>query len=98
MDNFGLSMNYDEIEEQCRALDTVVENFNESRNQMTTAVGVLCDGWKSKTSDSTRENYSAMSEHLTKTVEIVEELKAEIRKYVQDIMAIDSSYAGTTVQ
>lgn len=98
MANGGLKMSYSEIESQCSILDRVVGDFNDSRSQMTNAVNILCDGWESMTSEQTRENYRVLADSMDKAVEIVEELKTGIRNYVEDVKALDSAYAGRTVQ
>ena len=64
---------------------------------MTTSVATLCDGWTSDSTETYRNDYTALSNNFTQTLEVVRELIQSTSNYIADMQAVDSAYAKSKV-
>lgn len=93
----GLKMGYQEMEDEIRNLLQYVEEFESITNSMTSSVTALCDGWESASTETYREDYTALTNNFAQTLEVVRSLIQSTSDYITDMQTVDSSYSKSKV-
>lgn len=96
-ENEGISMNYDDMEQELQRLEDYVIDFQETITKMTNSVNLLCDNWVASATESYREDYMATTKNMGETVNIVNGIIADNRSYIVTMKDADSGYTGNRV-
>lgn len=93
----GLKMSYQEMEDEIKKLSQYAEEFESITNSMTSSVTTLCDGWESASTETYREDYTALTNNFAQTLEVVRSLIQSTNDYITDMQAVDSAYSKSKV-
>lgn len=93
----GLKMSYDDMQAELTKLSQYAEEFDAVTRSMTSSVETLCEGWVSESTEAYRQDYTALTNNFTHTLEVVRELIQSTSNYIADMQAVDSSYSTSKV-
>lgn len=93
----SLKMSYDDMQAEITKLTQYADDFENATTSMTTSVAALCDGWVSTSTESYREDYTALANNFSQTLEVVRNLIQSTSDYIADMQAVDSSYSKSKV-
>lgn len=93
----SLKMSYEEMQAELTKLSQYAEEFDAVTRSMTASVNALCEGWVSQSTETYREDYTALTNNFTNTLEVVRELIQSTSDYIADMQAVDSSYSTNKV-
>ena len=78
-------------------LTQYAEEFESTTGSMTASVGRLCDGWVSASTETYREDYTALANNFSQTLEVVRSLIQSTSDYIADMQAVDNNYSKSKV-
>lgn len=93
----SLRMSYEDMQAEIAKLSRFAEEFEATTNSMTSSVAALCDGWVSASTETYREDYTALANNFAQTLEVVRNLIQSTSDYVADMQAVDSAYSKSKV-
>ncbi len=93
----SLKMSYDDMQAEIDKLIQYANEFEITTSSMTTSVTTLCDGWTSASTETYRDDYTALSDNFTKTLDVVRELITSTSGYISDMQEVDQSYSSSKV-
>lgn len=93
----GLKMSYDDMQAEITKLTQYAEEFEATTRSMTNSVTTLCDGWVSESTESYREDYTALANNFSHTLEVVRSLIQSTNNYIADMQAVDAAYSSNKV-
>ena len=93
----SLKMSYDDMQAEITKLTQYATEFETTTKSMTASVAALCDGWVSASTEAYREDYTALSNNFSQTLEVVRELIQSTSNYIADMQAVDSAYSQSKV-
>lgn len=93
----SLKMSYEDMQAEITKLTQYANDFEETTTSMTTSVGTLCDGWTSASTETYREDYTALATNFSQTLEVVRSLIQSTSDYIADMQAVDQSYSSSKV-
>lgn len=93
----SLKMSYDDMQAEIAKLTQYANEFEETTTSMTTSVATLCDGWTSASTEAYREDYTALANNFTQTLEVVRSLIQSTSDYIADMQAVDQNYSSSKV-
>ena len=94
----SLQMSYEDMQTEIKNLTRYANDFEKATESMTTSVNTLCEGWISESTETYREDYTALANNFTQTLEVVRELIDSTSKYIADMQKVDSAYSKHKVQ
>lgn len=89
----GLSMDYDVMEQECGLLEGIAQNILTEKTNMISKVNALCEAWDSASSPVYQEDFATVAKQIESIEEMVMNLTSSIKSYVNDMRALDQSYA-----
>lgn len=92
-----LSMSYDDMQAEIAKLQQYADEFETTTAAMTSSVTTLCDGWIAESSETYREDYTALANNFSQTLEVVRELIQSTLNYIADVQAVDNKYSSSKV-
>lgn len=93
----SLKMSYEDMQAEIAKLSQYAEEFESTTSSMTTSVTTLCDGWTSASTETYREDYTALANNFSQTLEVVRNLIQSTSDYIADMQAVDSAYSKSKV-
>lgn len=93
----GLKMSYNDMQAEITKLTQYAEEFEATTRSMTNSVTTLCDGWVSESTESYREDYTALANNFSHTLEVVRSLIQSTNNYIADMQAVDAAYSSNKV-
>lgn len=93
----SLKMSYEDMQAEIAKLSQYAEEFEATTNSMTASVSTLCDGWTSASTETYREDYTALANNFSQTLEVVRDLIQSTSDYIADMQAVDSAYSKSKV-
>lgn len=93
----SLKMSYEDMQAEIDKLTQYANEFETTTASMTASVTTLCDGWTSASTETYRDDYTALSDNFSKTLEVVRELIGSTSNYISDMQAVDQSYSSSKV-
>lgn len=93
----GLKMSYNDMQAEITKLTQYAEEFEATTRSMTNSVTTLCDGWESESTESYREDYTALANNFSHTLEVVRSLIQSTNNYIADMQAVDAAYSSNKV-
>lgn len=93
----SLKMSYEEMQAEITKLTQYAEEFEGTTRSMTNSVTALCDGWVSASTEAYREDYTALANNFTNTLEVVRSLIQSTNDYIADMQAVDAAYSSNKV-
>lgn len=93
----SLRMSYDDMQAEINKLTQCASDFESITSSMTTSVTTLCDGWTSQSTETYRDDYTALANNFTQTLEVVRSLIQSTSNYIADMQAVDANYASSKV-
>lgn len=93
----GLKMSYNDMQAEITKLTQYAEEFEATTRSMTNSVTALCDGWESDSTESYREDYTALANNFSHTLEVVRSLIQSTNNYIADMQAVDAAYSSNKV-
>lgn len=89
----GLKMSYDDMQAETTKLSQYAEEFEATTRSMTNSVTALCDGWDSASTEAYREDYTALANNFSHTLEVVRSLIQSTNDYIKQMQATDEAYS-----
>lgn len=86
-----------EMRAQIKKLKTLNNEFQKLTKQMTNSVNALCSNWKSKSTETYRQDYAKLTGNFTKTSGVVNDLIESTKKYLDDMDKLDAAYSKSKV-
>lgn len=93
----ALKMSYDDMQAELTKLSQYAEEFDAVTRSMTSSVNTLCEGWVSESTETYRQDYTALTNNFVQTLEVVRELIQSTSNYIADMQAVDSAYSASKV-
>lgn len=93
----SLKMSFEDMQAEITKLTQYANEFENATTSMTTSVAALCDGWTSESTEVYREDYTALSNNFSQTLEVVRELIQSTSNYIADMQAVDTAYSQSKV-
>lgn len=93
----SLKMSYDDMQAEITKLTQYANDFETATTSMSTSVGALCDGWTSASTETYREDYTALANNFSQTLEVVRNLIQSTSDYIADMQAVDTAYSKSKV-
>ena len=93
----SLKMSYEDMQAEIAKLTQYAEEFESTTGSMTASVGRLCDGWVSASTETYREDYTALASSFSQTLEVVRSLIQSTSDYIADMQAVDNNYSKSKV-
>lgn len=93
----SLKMSYEDMQAQITSLTQYADEFEELTASMTASVNQLCDGWTSASTETYREDYTALANNFSQTLEVVRSLIQSTSDYIADMQAVDQNYSSSKV-
>lgn len=93
----SLKMSYDDMQAEIDKLTQYADEFEAATTLMTTSVAALCDGWTSTSTETYREDYTALTKNFSQTLEVVRSLIQSTSDYIADMQAVDTAYSKSKV-
>ncbi len=93
----SLSMTYEDMQAEVDKLTQCTKEFESITSAMTASVTTLCDGWISASTEAYREDYTALTNNFSQTLEVVRELIQSTSSYIADMQNLDASYSSSKV-
>lgn len=93
----GLQMSYDDMQAEITKLSQYAEEFEATTHSMTNSVTALCDGWVSASTEAYREDYTALANNFSHTLEVVRSLIQSTNDYISQMQAVDSAFSSSKV-
>lgn len=93
----SLKMSYEDMQAEISRLSQLADEFETTTSSMTSSVTTLCDGWVSASTETYREDYTALANNFTQTLEVVRSLIQSTSDYIADMQAVDSAYSKSKV-
>lgn len=93
----SLQMSYDDMQAEITKLTQYAEEFEATTRSMTNSVTALCDGWVSSSTEAYREDYTALANNFTHTLEVVRGLIQSTSDYIAEMQAVDAAYSKSKV-
>lgn len=93
----SLQMSYDDMQAEITKLTQYAEEFEATTRSMTNSVNALCDGWVSESTESYREDYMALANNFSHTLEVVRSLIQSTNNYIKEMQAVDAAFSSNKV-
>ena len=93
----SLQMSYEDMQSEITKLTQYAEEFEATTPSMTNSVNALCDGWVSASTETYREDYTALANNFTHTLEVVRSLIQSTNDYIAQMQAVDSAFSSSKV-
>lgn len=93
----SLKMSYEDMDTEIKKLEQYAQDFEDATRNMSTSVGLLCDGWTSASTETYRADYTALAGNFTHTLNVVKELIQSTQAYIADMQAVDQAYSKSKV-
>ncbi|MDE6952051.1 MAG: WXG100 family type VII secretion target [Lachnospiraceae bacterium] len=93
----SLKMSYEDMQAEIARLSQYADEFENTTSSMTSSVTTLCDGWTSASTETYREDYTALANNFSQTLEVVRSLIQSTSDYIADMQAVDSAYSKSKV-
>lgn len=93
----SLQVSYEDMQAEITKLSQYAVEFEATTNAMTSSVTALCDGWISASTEVYREDYIALANNFTQTLEVVRELIQSTNDYIAQMQALDSAFSSSKV-
>lgn len=93
----SLKMSYEDMQAEISKLSQYADEFETTTSSMTASVGRLCDGWVSASTETYREDYTALANNFTQTLEVVRSLIQSTSDYIAEMQSVDSKYSKNKV-
>lgn len=93
----SLKMSYEDMQAEITKLSQYAEEFETTTSSMTSSVGRLCDGWVSASTETYREDYTALANNFSQTLEVVRSLIQSTSDYIAEMQAVDSKFSKNKV-
>lgn len=89
----GLTMDYGDMHDNCNLLKETAQNILYEKSEMISKVNALCESWDSAASPVYQEDFATVATQIEKIEVMVTNLTNSIEKYIEDMQALDHSYA-----
>lgn len=86
-----LSLEYSEMLAETSKLTEYANEFENYTNLMTSSVNTLCDNWISESTKAYQEDYMALAQNFSNTLEVVRSLIASTNQYIADMQSLDAA-------
>ena len=93
----SLKMSYEDMQAEISKLSKYADEFETTTSSMSASVGRLCDGWVSASTETYREDYTALANNFSQTLEVVRSLIQSTSDYIAEMQAVDSKFSKNKV-
>ena len=93
----SLKMSYEDMQAEISKLSQYADEFETTTSSMSASVGRLCDGWVSASTETYREDYTALANNFSQTLEVVRSLIQSTSDYIAEMQAVDSKFSKNKV-
>lgn len=82
---------------QIKKLKSLNKEFERLTGEMTKSVNTLCSNWKSKSTETYKQDYAKLTGNFKKTSGVVTDLIKSTEKYLDDMDKLDAAYSKSKV-
>lgn len=86
-----------EMRTQIKKLKSLNKQFQDLTRKMTTSVNTLCSNWKSKSTETYKQDYTKLTGNFKQTSNVVNDLIKSTEKYLDDMDKLDAAYSKSKV-